>query len=73
MEYIVDESVDSDNSGDGVNVNCVLSWSQREGNIAIDFHNGWVFDSDHWARHTRLHDSVLAALKRNQSGKDKKP
>jgi len=57
-----------------VNVNCVLSWQLRqdapgEGDVLVDFENGWIFDSGRWIGRAGAREKVLAALRRNQAGK----
>ena len=47
--YVVDAYAQQHPSDDDVNLNCVCSWRLVERgdvpDVAVDFHNGWVFDS----------------------------
>lgn len=71
MEYVPD--TEPDYTDDTVNVNCVLSWRRRdalgEGDVLVDFRNGWIFDSGRWTGRAGAREKVLAALRRNQAGK----
>ena len=67
MEYATDEYVHPEPPTDGPNVNCVLSWRQRDGEVQIDFRNGWVFDSGRWYGRADARERVIAALRRNES------
>jgi hypothetical protein len=59
---------------DTVNVNCVLSWRLRpdasiEGDVQVDFRNGWIFESGRWTGRVDAKQQVLSALRANANGK----
>lgn len=72
MEYVPD--AEPEYTDETVNVDCVLSWRQRwdapgQGDVLVDFENGWIFDSGRWTGRAGAREKVLAALRRNQAGK----
>ena len=69
MEYVIDEYVQPEHMEGTPNVDCVLSWRERDGELRIDFRNGWVYDSERWAGRAGAREAMLPALRRNQAGK----
>ena len=72
MEYVPD--AEPEYSDDSVNVNCVLSWRLRrdapgEGEMLVDFRNGWTFDSGQWTGRSGARGMVLEALLANTDGR----
>jgi len=66
-QYFVDKYVEAEYEEGDVNLKCVMSSAERNGEVFIDLKNGWTFDSTERQRGTR--DLVRTEVLRSRYAK----